>query len=227
MAVVPFALLTLGERGISSGTASVLNTTAPLWATLVAFVAGVRPPGASGSPAHGRVVGFALGTLGVVVLVGVDRNGSPLDALIVLGSTALYSSAGVYAQVAFAAAPPFAPPLLTTALGAMIALPLGVLGWLAHPPTSGAILASCVAGALPNGVAYMAYFLLVRRLGATRTLSVTYLTPVVALMLGAAFLSERVTLTDFIGLSVILTGVAVVHGRLAPRLRFWETNATR
>ncbi len=82
---------------------------------------------------------------------------------------------------------------MTTGVGAVIVLPFAVMGWLAHPPDAGAVLAGAAAGALPNGVAYMAYFALIRRIGVARSLSVTYLMPFVALVLCVTCSANRST----------------------------------
>jgi drug/metabolite transporter (DMT)-like permease len=71
-------------------------------------------------------------------------------------------------------------------------------------------------GATSSGLAFIIYFELIRRLGATRTLTVAYLLPIVAIMLGAVLLGERLRLLSFVGLTLILLGVALVNGQLRP-----------
>jgi drug/metabolite transporter (DMT)-like permease len=213
MAVIPFLLLALAERGVSSGTASILNATAPLWAATYVFAIARSQKGSESSLPRTQLAGLAVGTLGVAVFVGLGPRGSLVDELLVVLMALTYSGAGVYAQRVFRDAPVYAAAMLATATGAAIALPLGVAGWLAHPPDLAALLSSAAAGALPNGVAYVTYFSLIRLIGAARALTVTYLMPIVALVLGVALLGERVVTRELLGLALILIGVAAVNGQ--------------
>jgi drug/metabolite transporter (DMT)-like permease len=158
-----------------------------------------------------------VGAAGVWIFVGPTDGGSVEGELLVLLSALSYSAAGVYAQHVFRRAPSHAAALLATSTGAVIALPLGVAGWIAHPPTSSALLASAAAGGLPNGVAYVAYFTLVRTIGFARSVTITYLLPIVALTFGVIFLDERLFARELAGLALVLLGVAAVNGQLPLR----------
>ena len=222
MAVVPFLLLALALRGVSSGTAAILNATAPLWAAAYLLTI-ARARGRSGvALPRGGPAGLLVGALGVAVCVGAGPSGTVGQQLLVLLCAITYSAAGVYAQRVFRDAPANAAAFLSTAVGAVIVLPFGIAGWVAHPPSAAALLAAGAAGAFSNGIAYMAYFALIRQIGVARSLSVTYLMPVVALLLGVAFLGEHIGARELLGLILILAGVASVHGQLgllARRLR--------
>jgi drug/metabolite transporter (DMT)-like permease len=213
MAVVPFLLLALALRHVSTGTAAILNATAPLWAAayLLAIAGAGRHPETK-LPRTGPA-GLVIGLLGVAVCVGAAPSGTGGEALMLLCALT-YSAGGVYAQRVFRDAPANAAALLATAIGAVVVLPLGVAGWAAHPPDAAALLAGAAAGAFSNGIAYLAYFALIRRIGATRSLSVTYVMPLVALALGVAFLGETIGAREVVGLALILLGVAAVHGQL-------------
>jgi drug/metabolite transporter (DMT)-like permease len=217
MAVGPFMLLAVAERGVPSGTAAILNSTAPLWAGAYLLLAAWPLPGTERLP-RGGFAGLLVGAIGVTIFVGPEQGGNVGDELLVLLSALSYSTAGVYAQHVFRDAPSHAAAILATSTGAVIALPLGVAGWVAHPPTSAALLASAAAGGLPNGVAYVAYFALVRSIGFARSVTVTYLLPIVALILGVIFLNERVFARELGGLVLVMIGVAAVNGEL-PRFR--------
>ena len=67
-------------------------------------------------------------------------------------------------------------------------------------------------GALGSGVAYLLYFTLIARAGASRAILVTYLVPAFALVYGAVFLDEAVTATALAGLALILGGTALATG---------------
>lgn len=212
-AVIPSVLLAFAQREISSGTASIVNATAPLWTALVAWVA-IRGPG--GRVGAVQVAGLVIGLLGVAVLVGEAPTSAEIEGQLLVVLVALvYGSGGVYAQRVFAGAPPLTAAITSTAIGAAIAAPFGVAGWIADPPTAGALGALVVLGATSSGLAYVIYFELIRRLGATRTLTVTYLQPAVAIALGVLVLGEELRLAHLAGLSLILLGIAIVHGQLS------------
>ena len=63
-------------------------------------------------------------------------------------------------------------------------------------------------------MAYILYFRLVAEIGATKALTTEFMVPVVAVFVGAVFLSEKVTTTDLIGAACILLGSALVLGLL-------------
>jgi drug/metabolite transporter (DMT)-like permease len=215
-------LLAVAERHVASGTASILYSTAPLWAGICLLVAAWLWSSSDRLP-RGGFAGLVLGAAGVWIFVGPTDGGSVEGELLVLLSALSYSAAGVYAQHVFRGAPSHAAALLATSNGAVLVLPLGVAGWIAHPPTSSALLASAAAGGLPNGVAYVAYFTLVRAIGFARSVTITYLLPIVALTFGVIFLDEHVFGRELAGLALVLVGVAAVNGQLPLVTRLTRT----
>lgn len=211
-AVFPGILISIAQQSIESGTASIVNATAPLWTALLTWIV----IGASaGRLSSLQVSGLVFGIVGVALLVGEAPSASHVKGeLLVVFVALVYSSGGVYAQRTFGGAPPLAAALMASVIGAVIALPLGVYGWLADPPDLGAIAAMVVLGATSSGLAFIIYFELIRKLGATRTLTVTYLQPIVAIALGAVLLNEELRLLNFVGLALILLGVALVNGQI-------------
>lgn len=216
-AVFPGILISIAQQSIDSGTASIVNATAPLWAALLTWIV----IGASaGRLSAFQVSGLVLGILGVALLVGeAPSAGHVKGELLVVFVALIYSSGGVYAQRTFSGAPPLAAALLASVIGAVIAAPLGIAGWLADPPDLGAVGAIIALGAFSTGLAFIIYFELIRRLGATRTMTVTYLQPIVAIVLGAVLLNEELRLLNFVGLALILLGVALVNGQIRLRGR--------
>ncbi len=214
---LPGVLLGFAQQEISSATAAIFNATAPLWTVVIALVAsgGAR----AHRPGPAALAGLAVGLVGVGVLVGEAPSAAELggQALVVVLAV-VYASGGVLAQRRFGDAPPFAAALLCSAGAAVLVLPFGIAGWVADPPSLGALAAIGALGVTSSGLAYLFYFELVRGLGATRTLTVTYLAPVVAIVLGVVVLGERVGPLQAAGLALILLGVAGVNGQL-PRLR--------
>lgn len=213
--VVPFSLIVWSEIRISSGLAAILNATSPVFSVLVAAIAGAE------RLSCGRVAGVCVCLSGVVLLVGPGAvrafDWSSIAQLSVLLATFLYAVAANYFR-RFAAY-----PSLTVATGQMIAatilmVPAALLidrPWtFVHPPSTGAWLALLGLAVLSTTLAYIVYFHIIARAGATNALLSTFLVPISALALGAIALHERVSGLELGGLLVILTGLAIMDGRL-------------
>jgi drug/metabolite transporter (DMT)-like permease len=215
--VIPSLLLALAQREIASGTAAIINATAPLFAAATAGLSIGAHPAERGTRL--QIAGLLIGLLGVGVLVGETPNAAELRGeLLVVVMAAVYGAGAVLAQRSFGDAPPYAAAIMVTVVAAGLVLPFGIAGWIADPPDLGGFLALVALGVLSSGLAYLCYYELIRTLGATRTLTVTYLAPAVAILLGVAVLGERVRLLHLAGLALILLGVAAVNGQL-PRRR--------
>lgn len=211
--VLPFALITGAEEHISSSLAAAIVATMPLF-TLIFAVAG-RTERADVDKVAGLLVGFA----GAVVLVGADiadvSNSSTLAEFAVIAASASYAVSTVVARER-STGDPLSLASGQMVMAAIIALPLAFLvdgrpdlavGW--H-----AALSWIGLGALSSALAYVLFFLLVEDLPATQVAVVTYLVPIVAAVLGWAVLDERIGLNLFVGLALIVVGVAWVNGTL-------------
>lgn len=214
--IVPFFLFGFGEQRITSGLAGVLNGSTPLF-TLVFAIALL--PQERLSPA--RVLGLALGLIGVVLVVG-PWDSNPLTSsvpgqLACLGASCCYAIAFVYTR-RFVSGSGYPP----TSLAAGQLGSAAVLLWLVAPLlargemalTGTVVGAVAVLGAVGTGVAYLLYYRLIADAGATSTSMVTYLIPVVAVLLGVLVLSEPVGWNLFAGAAVVILGVALAEGRL-------------
>jgi drug/metabolite transporter (DMT)-like permease len=227
-AAIPFVLMAYAQRDIPSSVAAIINSGAPLWVALVALI-GIAGTSTERLPPW-RLPGLLVGIAGVAVLVGGSPGGQLGGQLLMVAVVVIYASGGLYAQRALSGAPPHAAALLSTALGAMVMLPFGIAGVIADPPDLAATAALIALGVLPTGLGYLIYFTLIRRIGTTRSLTVTYLMPFVAIALGVNFLDERVRPAAIAGLVLILFGVAIVNGQLRitpPRRRQADARVRR
>jgi drug/metabolite transporter (DMT)-like permease len=217
---LPFWLISWAEQSIDSGLTAILQACAPLFAALLAwrFSRGQRVTGV-------RLVGILVGLAGVALLVGLPGGASdPLAALAVVLSALCYAAAALYIGARLAGVPPL---LLST--GAMVTAtiltaPLGLAQWPAETPgwkTIGSMLALGVVG---TGLAYIVYYALITGAGASRAILITYLVPGIAVLYGALFLDEPVTLVAVAGLALVLAGVALGTG--AVRLAQWRRLAS-
>jgi drug/metabolite transporter (DMT)-like permease len=216
--VMPFFLITVGEQSIDSALAAILNATVPL--TVIVLAPLFLPDERITVP---RIAGLAIGFAGVIVLVAPDLvNLSDSDLtgeLMMLGSSVCYGIGNVYAKRYVHGLRPMIPALFQVTFAAAIAVPLALV--LEQPfatvqPAPEAIVAVVWLGLFGSGLAYLCYFTVLQRWGATRTSMVAYLLPVVGIALGV-LLGEEVTVERLAGTALIITGIALVNSGSAIR----------
>lgn len=211
--VVPYMLITWGEQSIPSGMAAILNATTPLFTLLLAYV-WTREEALSGM----RLLGVAIGFVGVVVAVGVEdlnlSNASTQGQLAVLVAAAAYGVSGVYSRRAFRGLPPLLPAAGQMLTAALMIAPFA-LTMHGFPTPSARVWAAVLALAvLGTALAYVLLYWLIERLGATRASMVTYLLPPFALLYGALFLREPIALNALSGLALVVLGILLANGVL-------------
>ena len=220
--VVPFILFGWGQTHISSGLASILNATTPIWGVLVAHF---LTHDERMTPR--KIAGVLLGFGGVATMIGPSLLAS-------LGTSALAQVACVTASLSYALAAVWArrfrrmgvsPLSVTTGqltAGALMMLPLAILvdqPWT-HPfPPLTAWGAIAALALFCTAFGYVLYFRLIETSGAINALLVTLLVPPVAIVLGALFLNETLAVQDFVGLGLIALGLAAIDGRVLNLLR--------
>jgi drug/metabolite transporter (DMT)-like permease len=207
---VPFWLLSWGETRIDSGLASIIQASVPIFNALVAF-GFFHEQRVTGR----RLVGVAVGFVGVALLVGAQPQGKILGALAVVGMAACYAVGGLLTRRHLALAQPQVVALGTSAIAALTVLPLGVVQAPGHLPGWKTIASVIVLGVLGTAAAYLLFFTLIAGAGAAYASLVTYLVPPVALAYGVFFLDERIGVAALAGLGLIFAGVAL--GTRAPR----------
>ncbi len=224
--VMPFFLITWGETYIESSLASILQGTAALFTLLVAHFTF-----ADERITPRKLLGLALGFLGVVVLTSRDAStvGTAKPLLYLLGQLAVvaasfcYAIGGTYSRKAMQQR---LEPLQVSA-GAMTiaAVTTGIMTFITPmfgglPPVdirqldSGVLLAILTLGFLNTFIAYLIFYGLVVKLGAARTSMVTYVIPVVGLLLGVIFLKEKLEYRLILGALMIIGSIAVVNLKL-------------
>jgi drug/metabolite transporter (DMT)-like permease len=204
---LPYWLLTFAETRIDSGLAAVIQAAAPIFTVLLAIR--VDPSQRVGGL---RLVGVGLGFVGVALLVGLQEGGELLGALAVVGTALCYAVSVLYAGRAIRAFSPLDVSIGQLSVGALLTLPAALLQWPADTPSTKVVGAVLVLGVLGTGVAYLLYFALIVRAGASRAILVTYLVPAFALVYGWLILDEAVTASALGGLALILGGTALATG---------------
>jgi drug/metabolite transporter (DMT)-like permease len=215
--VLPFILFTWGQTRISSGLASVLNATTPLWGVLAAHF---LTHDEKASPAC--IAGVLLGFAGVGTMIGSDLaggiSGSLPAQLACIAATLSYALASIYARRFGASGmPPLVIATGQVVTAALIMIPVAALSdapWQLPMPGASALLATVALALLSTSLAYVLYFRLLESVGASNSLLVTFLMPIVAILLGALFLGEVMTGRQIAGMALIALGLAAIDGRL-------------
>ena len=141
---IPFWLLSWGETRIDSGLASIIQASVPIFNALIAFVA-FREVRVTGT----RLVGVAVGFVGVALLVGAQPEGKVLGALAVVGMAFCYGIGGLLTGRYLREARPIVVALASTTIATVVALPVGV-AQAPHDAPGWKTIASVVALGIPG-----------------------------------------------------------------------------
>ena len=208
--VLPFHLVAWSQQHIDSSLAGILMAVMPLFVLTLAhfFVPGER------LTPH-RVAGFVVGLAGVSVVIGPEYlnglvgNAAFWGALAALGAALSYSISTIYARL-LGPGDPMRRAAGMLIVASVLAAPAAVLDFPAvTAPGPSAIVALGVLGLLATGFATLLYFRLVQGPGPTFLSLVNYLVPAWAVIAGAIVLDERLSMSVFAGLLLILFGIAL------------------
>ena len=216
---IPFACFSYALLTISTGLSAILNATAPLFGALIAWLwLKDRPNGL-------RILGLLVGFFGVALLAWDKATFKPdaagqssgLAVLAVLVACLCYGAAASYTKVYLRGM-----PALVTAtgsqLGATLGLALPTLWWWPQgTPSIGAWLAMLALGVLCSGLAYILYFRLIENIGPARSITVTFVIPVFAVIYGMIFLNEAISIWMLMCGAIIVAGTALSAGLLTPK----------
>lgn len=222
--LVPFSLIVWGQTQIAAGLAAILNATTPLFGVVLAHALT-----ADERLTVPRLAGVLLGIGGVAVIVGPAALGgigghggmAVLAQVAVLGAALSYGCAGIYGR-RFRGTPPLVTAAGQVTASALMILPVALLvdrPW--NLPMPGAATWGALVGLALLGTAgaYVLYFRIMARAGATNAMLVTLLIPVSAALLGAVVLGEAVEPRQVAGMALIALGLVVIDGRVLGRLR--------
>jgi drug/metabolite transporter (DMT)-like permease len=216
-AAVPFTLIAWGQQYIDSGIAAIANASLPIFVVLLAIR--FRP---SERVTGYRLAGLAAGFLGVAVLTGGEFDGSwsgVAGTLAVVTASVLYASGALYAQTQIERTDSIVLAAGSAITGTIVLLPLALAQLPSGIPSWETWASVAVLGFGGMAAGQLLYYVVIDRYGSTRASLVTYLLPVIALLLGALILDEPVEVTAVIGLVLILSGVAFGSGLVRPARR--------
>ncbi|BDZ55096.1 hypothetical protein DSM26151_27340 [Agromyces marinus] len=213
--VIPFLLFSWAQQSVTSSLASILNATTPIMTALVATLA-FRVERLDAS----RWLGVAVGIAGVVVIIAPWRSelaGSLVGQLACLGATACYGVMFGYTR-RFLSGRPIAQTtfaFLQVGMGALVMLLLTPVLAVGPVALSLPIVASlAVLGILGTGLAYVWNIGVIRDWGPTNASTVTYVTPVVGVVLGVVVLGDPLSWNEPVGALVVMLGILLAQGRV-------------
>jgi drug/metabolite transporter (DMT)-like permease len=213
--VFPGIFFALAETEVTSILAGIINAVTPLM-TLLAILLVNREE----KPKSGQIVGLLIGFVGVLIVLGAwnGLGDNPWWAIaILLLAVTCYGFSFPYTRR-------FVIPLgLRTEaivsqqliLASFTLLPLYLVDGIAKDEYRLAPVLSMIAlGVFGSGFAYLWNFKVMQIAGSAIASSVTYLTPVVAVIVGIIFLNEGITWNEPVGALVVLLGAAIAQERI-------------
>jgi drug/metabolite transporter (DMT)-like permease len=208
---VPWLLLSHAEQRLSSSMAGLLVAAVPLIGAVLYRAAGVHD--------HldaRRLAGLIIGFSGVAALVGIDISGAqPLATVEVLAVAFCYATGPLIVSRRLAGLPSIGVVTASLVLTAVVYAPAG----LYYFPSSVSVeVIGAVTGlaVMCTAVAFLLFFALIREVGPSRSTVITYVNPLVAVLLGVSLLDEPLTLGIIVGMPLILVGSVL---GTAPSLR--------
>lgn len=207
---IPFVLIAWATLSITAGLASILNAAVPIMTALIGAVWLRDRLGA------GRVAGLVIGMAGVVLLAADKADfkpgGSGWALLAMVGATLCYGFAANFTKRHLTGVPPMVNAAGSQIVSAVALTPFALWAWPAHSPAPLAWAAAAVLGVGCTAIAYVLFFRLIERVGASRAVTVTFLVPVFGTLWGALFLGESVTVSMLLGGAVVLLGTGLSTG---------------
>ncbi|MEN9687508.1 MAG: hypothetical protein RL381_520 [Actinomycetota bacterium] len=213
--VIPGIFFALAETEVTSILAGIINAVTPLM-TLIAIMVVNREE----KPKAFQFIGLLLGFTGVLIVLGAwnGLGDNPLWAILVLlGAVSCYGISFPYTRrfvIPYKLRPESIVATQLT-LGAITLLPLYLFDGIAKDEYRlGPLLGMLGLGVFGSGIAYLWNFRVMERAGSAIASSVTYLTPVVAVIVGVIFLNEKITWYEPVGACVVLLGAAIAQERI-------------
>ena len=200
---IPFTLFPIAQQSINSAVAGMLNGATPIFTAAIAVMLLRRLPGIR------TRIGLVLGFVGVVAigLPSITKGSSEaLGVVLAITATLCYGVALNMAaplQQKYGSVPLMARLL---AIATVMTAPFGLFSTHNSTFAIGSFLAVLAAGVLGTGIALVIFGNLVGRVGSTRASFITYLIPVVAIILGVVILSDEITYVALIGTALATTG---------------------
>lgn len=201
---IPFVAISFGERWIDSSLTGILIAAVPLTVVLISRFFGVQE-----HLGVVRLLGLALGLVGVAALLGFGSVSGPLGWAGVgcmLLATLGYAIGPLIIQRNFRGLDSVGPVAASLAVASIVLLIPAALAMPGSTPSSLAVSSIVVLGVVCTALAMLLMFYLVGHAGASRATIITYINPAVATLLGVLVLNEHIGLGGYAGFALILLG---------------------
>ena len=214
---VPYLLFAVAEQNVSSSTAGIINATTPLWTAVLALAVRHQK-----TLTRWQAAGLIVGFTGALLIFSPWHTASELlsaGGLECLAASISYAVSYIYMDRFLARRGISAIVLSACQLAAaaiMLGIVLAVSGVPAPKVTTESVAALAVLGIIGTGFAYVLNYQIIASEGATVASTVTYLLPVVAIVLGVLVLNETITATTLGGIALVLTGIAITRRQPKP-----------
>jgi drug/metabolite transporter (DMT)-like permease len=216
---IPFFVISLGERWISSSATGILIAMVPLWIALIQRFFGVHE-----RLGPWRILGLALGFIGVAALLGFGTISGLVGwagVACILVAALGYAIGPLIIQRHLSGLDPYGPLAASLAVASIVLFIPAVLALPAHMPSAVVLASMITLGAVCTAVAMLLMFYLVSHFGASRAGVITYINPAVAALLGVLLLHERLGLGGILAFVLILFGSwLATRGAAIPRRSF-------
>lgn len=212
---IPFTLFPIAQQHVNSAVAGMLNGSVPVFTAVIASMLLRHLP--RGGQLVGLLVGFA-GVAAMSLASGSEGSAQAFGVVLLLLASLCY---GLSINIATPISQRYGSlPVMSRmlALAAVWTAPLGIRGLLESRLEWGSLAAVVVLGAVGTGAAFVIMGSLVGRVGSTRASFITYLLPVVALVLGVVFRDDQVTAGALAGVGLVITGAVLASRRETPRV---------
>ena len=215
---IPFVLISTAELQLPASLAAILNATSPLFGAVIAAI-WIKDP-----LTRKKIVGLALGLMGVSILVGWSPTKLTPVVLLAVGASllgaAFYGLASVYTKAKVVGAQPIGMATGSQLAAGLLLLPFVPFSIPHGQPSITVVLCVLALALFCTALAYLLYFRLIVDVGPAQALTVTFLVPIFGTLWGALFLGEHISFSTLLGCSVVLAGTALVTGvRLGGRRR--------
>lgn len=207
---VPFLLFNFAAQSVPAGVMAVINAMTPLFGALIARLWLKEHLSPS------RIAGLLIGFAGIVLLVGADlrfdAGGMGLGILACVTAALCYGYAAAYTTRFLKGVDPLAIAAGSISAAALAMLPTAIVAWPDTPISAGSWAAAAALALLCTGLAYIIFYGLIDRVGASRTITVTFLVPVFGIFWGAVILSEPLSLRMLGSAAIVLLGTLLATG---------------
>ncbi len=216
--VIPFLLISWGQRLIPSSTTAILGATTPLFTALINIFTQNDD-----KITVERVVGLTIGFVGVLIAIGITTvsNGSWAGELCVLGAAVCYAISALYSRRVFGGMAPIVPSTGQMVASTSLLIPIALV-WDGIPtawPSTTSIVALLILAVVCTAIAYIMYYHLISTIGATKSSMVSYLIAPFGVVYGFVFLQEAITSNALVGLVIIIVGIGIAGGSWRALLR--------